>query len=207
MQSFQLEPSNNLDSHLDEHGPQQAVWLGLGALISSLMNCGANKSKRAATRDFFQKAFSNTADLHRSLKSRCFVPSLGFGCAPWSVRCRCSAGQSDARPLSAIGHTRNGRLVGRCDSGQAGLGLRGLREHKSGCPDQGRAKLKKVRLRRTLPKNLTGNRNVPGAPDGLYNPERYNSSHGKSTTTMTTILSRLYSIQLLQNTTSAAPLS
>ena len=101
------------------------------------------------------------------------MPTLGFGCAPWSVRCRCSAGLSDAKPLSAIGHTRNGRLVGRCDSGQAGLGLRGLREHKSGWPDQGRATLKKVRLRRTLPKNLTGNRNVPGAPDGLYNPDCY----------------------------------
>ena len=143
--------------------------LGLGALYQQPYELQSQQEQESRD-SFFQKAFSNTADLHRSLKSRCFVPSLGFGCAPWSVRCRCSAGLSDARPLSAIGHTRNGRLVGRCDSGQAGLGLRGLREHKSGCPDQGRAKLKKVRLRRTLPKNLTGNRNVPGAPDGLYNP-------------------------------------
>ena len=90
-----------------------------------------------------------------------------FACAPWSVRCRCSAGLSDARPLSAIGHTRNGRLVGRCDSGQAGLGLRGLREHKSGCPNQGRAKLKKVRLRRTLPKNLHGKPECTRSPGRL----------------------------------------
>ena len=85
------------------------------------------------------------------------MPTLGFACAPWSVRCRCSAGLSDARPLSAIGHTRSGRLVGRCDSGKAGLGLRGLGPGSLGPGSH-------------YPKTSTGQRNVPGAPDGLPLP-------------------------------------